>query len=126
MYYGFLLLLRTAAHLSVGSESYKNVQVIYSTHHILSTSCTMINTFPPLCSGGNFADAVFRFNANISYSGVLHAVTQDVSCPRLLLMVFFSSHLLWPRLITVIQCHHHQLPCACSLHRVCSQRTKRS
>lgn len=27
----------------------------------------------------NFADAVFRFNANISYSGVLHAVTQDVS-----------------------------------------------
>lgn len=40
--------------------------------------------------------------------------------------VFFSSHLLWPRLITVIQCHHHQLPCACSLHRVCSQRTKRS
>ncbi|XP_063063079.1 dnaJ homolog subfamily C member 13-like isoform X6 [Engraulis encrasicolus] len=26
---------------------------------------------------GNFADAVFRFNANISYSGVLHAVTQD-------------------------------------------------
>ncbi|XP_059584765.1 dnaJ homolog subfamily C member 13 isoform X1 [Alligator mississippiensis] len=25
----------------------------------------------------NFADAVFRFNANISYSGVLHAVTQD-------------------------------------------------
>lgn len=102
MYYGFLLLLRTAAHLSVGSESYKNVQVIYSTHHILSTSCTMINTFPPLCSGGNFADAVFRFNANISYSGVLHAVTQDVSCPRLLLMFFFSSHLLWPRLITVI------------------------
>lgn len=30
-------------------------------------------------SDGNFADAVFRFNANISYSGVLHAVTQDVS-----------------------------------------------
>lgn len=28
---------------------------------------------------GNFADAVYRFNANISYSGVLHAVTQDVS-----------------------------------------------
>ncbi|GAB0184323.1 dnaJ subfamily C member 13 [Grus japonensis] len=28
-------------------------------------------------SDGNFADAVFRFNANISYSGVLHAVTQD-------------------------------------------------
>ncbi|XP_043960502.1 dnaJ homolog subfamily C member 13-like isoform X3 [Gambusia affinis] len=27
--------------------------------------------------GGNFADSVFRFNANISYSGVLHAVTQD-------------------------------------------------
>uniref|UniRef100_A0A3B5MEI7 J domain-containing protein n=1 Tax=Xiphophorus couchianus TaxID=32473 RepID=A0A3B5MEI7_9TELE len=27
--------------------------------------------------GGTFADAVFRFNANISYSGVLHAVTQD-------------------------------------------------
>uniref|UniRef100_A0A8B9HJM2 J domain-containing protein n=1 Tax=Astyanax mexicanus TaxID=7994 RepID=A0A8B9HJM2_ASTMX len=26
---------------------------------------------------GIFADAVFRFNANISYSGVLHAVTQD-------------------------------------------------
>ncbi|XP_058231751.1 dnaJ homolog subfamily C member 13-like isoform X4 [Hemibagrus wyckioides] len=26
---------------------------------------------------GNFADAVYRFNANISYSGVLHAVTQD-------------------------------------------------
>uniref|UniRef100_A0A803SPR7 DnaJ heat shock protein family (Hsp40) member C13 n=1 Tax=Anolis carolinensis TaxID=28377 RepID=A0A803SPR7_ANOCA len=26
---------------------------------------------------GNFADAVFRFNSNISYSGVLHAVTQD-------------------------------------------------
>ncbi|XP_069765063.1 dnaJ homolog subfamily C member 13 isoform X1 [Narcine bancroftii] len=26
---------------------------------------------------GNFSDAVFRFNANISYSGVLHAVTQD-------------------------------------------------
>uniref|UniRef100_A0A8C7CTR3 DnaJ heat shock protein family (Hsp40) member C13 n=1 Tax=Oncorhynchus kisutch TaxID=8019 RepID=A0A8C7CTR3_ONCKI len=26
---------------------------------------------------GNFADAVFRFNANVSYSGVLHAVTQD-------------------------------------------------
>lgn len=38
--------------------------------------------FPPshvLLSDGNFADAVFRFNANISYSGVLHAVTQDVS-----------------------------------------------
>ncbi|XP_030062368.1 dnaJ homolog subfamily C member 13 isoform X1 [Microcaecilia unicolor] len=32
-----------------------------------------LNT-PP---NGNFADAVFRFNANISYSGVLHAVTQD-------------------------------------------------
>ncbi|XP_069068012.1 dnaJ homolog subfamily C member 13 isoform X2 [Pleurodeles waltl] len=32
-----------------------------------------LNT-PPNC---NFADAVFRFNANISYSGVLHAVTQD-------------------------------------------------
>uniref|UniRef100_A0A6I8R119 DnaJ heat shock protein family (Hsp40) member C13 n=1 Tax=Xenopus tropicalis TaxID=8364 RepID=A0A6I8R119_XENTR len=31
-------------------------------------------TTPP---NGNFADAVFRFNANISYSGVLHAVTQD-------------------------------------------------
>uniref|UniRef100_A0A673ZKQ0 DnaJ homologue subfamily C GRV2/DNAJC13 N-terminal domain-containing protein n=1 Tax=Salmo trutta TaxID=8032 RepID=A0A673ZKQ0_SALTR len=28
-------------------------------------------------SDGNFADAVFRFNANVSYSGVLHAVTQD-------------------------------------------------
>lgn len=28
-------------------------------------------------SNGNFADAVFRFNANIAYSGVLHAVTQD-------------------------------------------------
>ncbi|KAJ8268464.1 hypothetical protein COCON_G00136360 [Conger conger] len=26
---------------------------------------------------GSFGDAVFRFNANISYSGVLHAVTQD-------------------------------------------------
>ncbi|XP_041101155.1 dnaJ homolog subfamily C member 13-like [Polyodon spathula] len=26
---------------------------------------------------GNFADVVFRFNANVSYSGVLHAVTQD-------------------------------------------------
>nr|XP_014352446.1 PREDICTED: dnaJ homolog subfamily C member 13 [Latimeria chalumnae] len=26
---------------------------------------------------GIFADAVFRFNSNISYSGVLHAVTQD-------------------------------------------------
>ncbi|KAK1885536.1 DnaJ like subfamily C member 13 [Dissostichus eleginoides] len=26
---------------------------------------------------GIFADAVYRFNANISYSGVLHAVTQD-------------------------------------------------
>uniref|UniRef100_A0A8C7UDY3 J domain-containing protein n=1 Tax=Oncorhynchus mykiss TaxID=8022 RepID=A0A8C7UDY3_ONCMY len=26
---------------------------------------------------GSFADAVFRFNANVSYSGVLHAVTQD-------------------------------------------------
>lgn len=39
-------------------------------------------TFPPsrlLSLDGNFADAVFRFNANISYSGVLHAVTQDVS-----------------------------------------------
>ncbi|OCT75945.1 dnaJ homolog subfamily C member 13 isoform X1 [Xenopus laevis] len=31
-------------------------------------------TTPP---NGNFADAVFRFNSNISYSGVLHAVTQD-------------------------------------------------
>ncbi|XP_016101996.1 dnaJ homolog subfamily C member 13-like isoform X1 [Sinocyclocheilus grahami] len=29
---------------------------------------------PPNC---NFADAVFRFNGNISYSGVIHAVTQD-------------------------------------------------
>ncbi|XP_016394510.1 dnaJ homolog subfamily C member 13 [Sinocyclocheilus rhinocerous] len=29
---------------------------------------------PPNC---NFADAVFRFNVNISYSGVIHAVTQD-------------------------------------------------
>ncbi|XP_016348350.1 dnaJ homolog subfamily C member 13-like [Sinocyclocheilus anshuiensis] len=29
---------------------------------------------PPNC---NFADAVFRFNSNISYSGVIHAVTQD-------------------------------------------------
>lgn len=46
-------------------------QVIYS----------FIKLFHPsfLCSDGNFADAVFRFNANISYSGVLHAVTQDVS-----------------------------------------------
>ncbi|KAL4623419.1 hypothetical protein GN956_G19211 [Arapaima gigas] len=26
---------------------------------------------------GSFVDAVFRFNANIAYSGVLHAVTQD-------------------------------------------------
>uniref|UniRef100_A0A8C4R869 DnaJ homologue subfamily C GRV2/DNAJC13 N-terminal domain-containing protein n=1 Tax=Eptatretus burgeri TaxID=7764 RepID=A0A8C4R869_EPTBU len=26
---------------------------------------------------GNFAEAVFRFNANVSYSGLLHAVTQD-------------------------------------------------
>ncbi|XP_032807043.2 dnaJ homolog subfamily C member 13 isoform X1 [Petromyzon marinus] len=26
---------------------------------------------------GNFADAVYRFNANVSYSGLLHAVTQD-------------------------------------------------
>ncbi|MEE6519269.1 hypothetical protein FKM82_030930, partial [Ascaphus truei] len=26
---------------------------------------------------GVFADAVFRFNSNVSYSGVLHAVTQD-------------------------------------------------
>ncbi|XP_056376625.1 dnaJ homolog subfamily C member 13 isoform X2 [Hyla sarda] len=32
-----------------------------------------LNT-PP---NGVFADAVFRFNSNISYSGVLHAVTQD-------------------------------------------------
>ncbi|KAJ8397415.1 hypothetical protein AAFF_G00439640 [Aldrovandia affinis] len=31
-------------------------------------------TAPP---SGSFGDAVFRFNANISYSGVLHAVTQD-------------------------------------------------
>ncbi|KAJ8336735.1 hypothetical protein SKAU_G00379550 [Synaphobranchus kaupii] len=31
-------------------------------------------TAPP---NGSFGDAVFRFNANISYSGVLHAVTQD-------------------------------------------------
>lgn len=48
-------------------------------------------TFKPflLFSGGNFADSVFRFNANISYSGVLHAVTQDVS----LISFYFSVQL---------------------------------
>lgn len=46
--------------------------------HILLISLTLLPPFS-LCLDGNFADAVFRFNANISYSGVLHAVTQDVS-----------------------------------------------
>ena len=30
-------------------------------------------------AGMTFAEAVTRFNSNISYSGLLHAVTQDVS-----------------------------------------------
>ena len=29
--------------------------------------------------GMTFSDVVYRFNANISYSGLLHAVTGDVS-----------------------------------------------
>ena len=29
--------------------------------------------------GWTFAEAVSRFNANVSYSGLAHAVTQDVS-----------------------------------------------
>lgn len=64
-------------------------------------------------SDGNFADAVFRFNANISYSGVLHAVTQDVSAlpPR----QSFS--------VPVLRLLSHLLT---FLLRVCSLRTKRS
>jgi hypothetical protein len=33
-------------------------------------------TSPP--PGWNFAEAVSRFNANVSYSGLTHAVTQEV------------------------------------------------
>jgi hypothetical protein len=32
----------------------------------------------PNFSGWNFAEAVSRFNANIAYSGLIHAVTQEV------------------------------------------------
>ena len=35
---------------------------------------------PPL--GWNFAEAVSRFNANIAYSGLIHAVTQEVKKAR--------------------------------------------
>jgi hypothetical protein len=35
-------------------------------------------TFNISFSGWNFAEAVSRFNANIAYSGLIHAVTQEV------------------------------------------------
>jgi len=31
-------------------------------------------------AGMSFAEAVSRFNSNVSYSGLLHAVTADVCC----------------------------------------------
>ena len=43
-----------------------------------------------------FAEAVERFNSNIPYNGLLHAVTQDVStvCPgHLCLLLVYSSGL---------------------------------
>jgi DnaJ family protein C protein 13 len=40
----------------------------------VESSCLKFLTSPPL--GWDFAQAVSRFNANVSYSGLLHAVTQ--------------------------------------------------
>jgi len=43
---------------------------------IESSHLKFLVTPPP---GWTFADAVSRFNANIAYSGLIHAVTQEVS-----------------------------------------------
>ena len=42
---------------------------------IESSHLKFLMTPPP---GWNFAEAVSRFNANIAYSGLIHAVTQEV------------------------------------------------
>ncbi len=34
---------------------------------------------PPLLEGISFWEMVERFNANVAYSGLVHAVSQDVS-----------------------------------------------
>lgn len=85
----------------------------------------MLNcSIPPfLCSDGNFADAVFRFNANISYSGVLHAVTQDVSLLSSCVIYVYPSvqagfTLIFPSLSLSVSLS--------VLFRVFSLRTKRS
>lgn len=59
---------------------------------------------------------MFRFNANISYSGVLHAVTQDVSVSESC-VIFRPS---------VSLTRSHTWPFLISLSRVFSLRTKRS
>jgi hypothetical protein len=43
-------------------------------YYQVESSCLKFLTSPPL--GWDFAQAVSRFNANVSYSGLLHAVTQ--------------------------------------------------
>ena len=38
----------------------------------------------PISAGMTFSEAVLRFNSNVSYSGLLHAVTADVSTSLIL------------------------------------------
>lgn len=44
-------------------------------HEEIESSCLKFLTTPPV--GWDFAQAVSRFNANVSYSGLLHATTQE-------------------------------------------------
>lgn len=49
---------------------------------MLNTGTCMITENAPVMSiavGLTFEQCVSRFNSNVSYSGLLHAVTQDVS-----------------------------------------------
>ncbi|XP_056274034.1 dnaJ homolog subfamily C member 13-like isoform X2 [Pseudoliparis swirei] len=69
---------RTTSSPSNPLERFLLSSVTWTTLRCLRLNSFQVRSegFPPQ-KDGNFADAVFRFNANISYSGVLHAVTQD-------------------------------------------------
>ncbi|XP_056276031.1 dnaJ homolog subfamily C member 13-like [Pseudoliparis swirei] len=71
-------LRRTTSSPSNPLERFLLSSVTWTTLRCLRLNSFQVRSegFPPQ-KDGNFADAVFRFNANISYSGVLHAVTQD-------------------------------------------------
>ena len=89
---------------------------------LLAKSVISFN-FPLFFHTATFAEAVERFNSNIPYNGLLHAVTQDVSTvghsvsPFVSVSCFVTNSFFFPSL---------KLSIVCILCRGCLLKTRKS